>query len=161
MNLEIYDRILVKDQSSEEENGVYYVDSVGTGVNGIWIRVAEFKSSDELTNQLSVNIAEGTANNGKLFLINLGINTPPFTIDTTTFTWDEYIPLTVYNNHAKTWNDLGMVKDASMNIGDASLTINKDSYSHRVGFAMYVPSGEPNQNLRNIHLMAEFDTPDE
>lgn len=161
VNLEIYDRILVKDQSSEEENGVYYVDSVGTGVNGIWIRVAEFKSSDELTNQLSVNIAEGTANNGKLFLINLGINTPPFTIDTTTFTWDEYIPLTVYNNHAKTWNDLGMVKDASMNIGDASLTINKDSYSHRVGFAMYVPSGEPNQNLRNIHLMAEFDTPDE
>lgn len=161
VDLEIYDRILVKDQSSEEENGVYFVDSVGTGVNGIWVRVVEFKSSDELTTQLSVNVVEGTTNNGKLFLINLGVNTPPFTIDTTTLTWDEYIPLTVYGNHSKTWNDLGMIKDASMNIGDASITLNKDSYSHRVGFAMYVPSGEPNQNLRNIHLMAEFDTPDE
>ena len=161
VDLEIYDRILVKDQSSEEENGVYFVDSVGTGANGIWVRVVEFKSSDELTTQLSVNVVEGTANNGKLFLINLGVNTPPFTIDTTTLTWDEYTPLTVYGNHAKTWNDLGMIKDASMNIGDASITLNKDSYSHRVGFAMYVPSGEPNQNLRNIHLMAEFDTPDE
>lgn len=161
VDLKIYDRILVKDQSSEEENGVYFVDSVGTGANGIWVRVVEFKSSDELTTQLSVNVVEGTANNGKLFLINLGVNTPPFTIDTTTLTWDEYTPLTVYGNHAKTWNDLGMIKDASMNIGDASITLNKDSYSHRVGFAMYVPSGEPNQNLRNIHLMAEFDTPDE
>ena len=161
VDLEIYDRILVKDQSSEEENGVYYVNSLGTGANGIWVRVAEFKSSDELTTQLSVNVVEGTANIGKLFIINLGVNVPPFTIDTTPFTWDEYTPLTVYGNHAKTWNDLGMVRDASMNIGDAPITINKDSYSHRVGFAMYVPNGESNQNIRNIHLLAEFDTPDE
>lgn len=161
VNLVVYDRILVKDQSSEEENGLYCVESVGTGVNGVWVRVAEFKSSDELTNQLSVSIAEGTTNAGKLFLINLGVNVPPFTIDTTTFTWDEYVPLNIYNGHAKTWNNLGMTYESSMNIDSADITLNKDSFSHRVGFAMYVPSGEPNQNIRNIHFLTEFDTPDE
>jgi hypothetical protein len=161
VTVKTYDRILVKDQSSEEENGIYYVDSVGNGSNGIWVRVEEFKTSNELTTQLSTKVTHGVANNNKFFLINLGVNTPPFTINTTPFTWDEYVPIDVFNNHSKTWNDLGMNYESSMNIGDSNITINKDSYSHRVGLAMYVPSGEPNQNLRNIHLLAEFDTSDE
>lgn len=161
VELERYDRILVKDQSNEEENGVYYVDSVGTGANGVWQRVVEFQSSAELTTQLSVKVTEGTANTDKLFLINLGVNTPPFTINTTTFTWDEYVPLTVFAAHSKTWNNLAMVYDGAMVIGDAPITTDKDSFTHRVGFAMYVPSGEVNQNIRNLHILAEFDTPDE
>lgn len=161
VELERYDRILVKDQSNEEENGVYYVDSVGTGADGVWQRVVEFQSSAELTTQLSVKVTEGTANTDKLFLINLGVNTPPFTINTTTFTWSEYVPLTVFAAHSKTWNNLSMVYEGAMVIGDASITSDKDSFTHRVGFAMYVPSGEVNQNIRNLHILAEFDTPDE
>ncbi len=156
-----YDRILVKDQSSEEENGIYYVDYVGTGADGFWYRVPEFESSSELVNQLSTKITEGTANIDKIFLIDLGANTPPFTINTTTFNWSEYVPATVYGNHAKTWNNLSTAYEGAMNIDSAQLTVNKDSYSHRIGLAMYVPSAEVNQNIRNIHILAEFDTIDE
>jgi len=156
-----YDRILVKDQASANENGVYYVDFIGTGANGVWRRVVEFESSSELTVQLSVKVQEGTTNTNKIFLIDLGVNTPSFTINTTTFTWLEYVPLTIYGNHSKTWNNLSMVYDGAMNVDVAHITANKDSFSHRIGFAMYVPSGEVNQNLRNIHLLMEFDTTDE
>lgn len=156
-----YDRILVKDQATASQNGIYYVDSVGTGSNGVWRRVSEFESSSELSNQLYLTVNEGIANANKTFIINLGANTPPFTMNTTTFTWSEYIPLTVYGAHSKTWNNLGMSYDAAMNIGDAHITQNKDSYSHRIGIAMYVPAGEENQDISNIHLLMEFDTTDE
>jgi hypothetical protein len=161
VSLDLYDRILVKDQATTSQNGVYYVNSLGTGANGIWIRVPEFESTAELVNQLALKINDGTANINKLFIIDLGVNVPPFTINTTTFTWTEYVPLTIYGNHAKTWNDLSMTYDGAMNIDTAHITQNKDSFSHRVGLAMYVPSGEVNQNLRNIHLLMEFDTTDE
>lgn len=161
VNLDLYDRVLIKDQATASQNGVYYVNSLGTGANGVWIRVPEFESTSELVNQLSLKIINGSTNINKLFLINLGTNIPPFTINTTVFTWTEYIPLTIYGNHAQTWNDLGMTYDGAMNIDSAHITKNKDSFSHRVGLAMYVPSGEVNQNLRNIHLLVEFDTTDE
>jgi len=160
VDIEVYDRILVKDQASTEENGVYLVQSVGTGANGVWKRVSELELSADLAVQLNVKVTEGSVNADKLFMINLGSNLYPFTINTTTFTWDEYVPLTVYGNHARTWNNLSTLYDAAMPIGEATITSNNDSYSNRIGLAVFVPPGEPNQDVRNIHLLTEFDTVD-
>jgi hypothetical protein len=158
VDVEVYDRILVKDQANLEENGVYLVQSVGTGSNGVWNRVTELELSADLAVQLNVKITSGDVNADKLFMINLGSNLYPFTINTTEFTWDEYVPLIVYANHAQTWNNLAMSYDAAMNIGDAAITTNNDAYSRRIGLAVFVPPGEPNQDVRNIHLLTEFDT---
>lgn len=36
-----WDRVLVKDQTTPKDNGIYTVNTVGTGANGVWVRVQD------------------------------------------------------------------------------------------------------------------------
>ena len=56
------DRILVKDQSTASQNGIYYVATLGTGVNGTWTRATDADGAGELTAGAVVLVEEGTAN---------------------------------------------------------------------------------------------------
>ena len=59
LNLEFFDRILVAGQSTASENGIYTVQTVGTGSNGTWIRSVDAGASDRVTAGMRTFIAEG------------------------------------------------------------------------------------------------------
>lgn len=56
------DRILVKDQTTGSQNGIYLVTTLGTGANGTWSRAGDANQAGELTAGAIVFIEEGTAN---------------------------------------------------------------------------------------------------
>ncbi len=60
VTLVLNDRILVKDQSSGAENGLYFVSTLGTGANGTWTRTLDSNISAEVTSGLAVFVTEGT-----------------------------------------------------------------------------------------------------
>ena len=56
------DRILIKNQSTGAQNGIYVVTTVGTGSNGVWDRATDFDSDAEVTPGAFVFVEEGTTN---------------------------------------------------------------------------------------------------
>lgn len=56
------DRILVKDQADNTQNGIYYVSTLGTGSNGTWTRTTDADTGAELTTGTYIFISSGTTN---------------------------------------------------------------------------------------------------
>ncbi len=54
------DRILVKDQSTGSQNGIYYVSTLGSGSNGTWTRATDADATGEISAGLFVWVTEGT-----------------------------------------------------------------------------------------------------
>ena len=66
------DRVLVKDQATPSQNGVYkVVDSI----NGIWDRATDFDTAVEMTLGYRAAVANGTANAGKTFALDAAVAT--------------------------------------------------------------------------------------
>lgn len=77
-------RVLVKDQTNGEQNGIYVVRSAGTGSNGWWTRSLDALTSDRVTAGLTVAVVSGSINGGKEFRLT----TPdPITLGTTVLTF--------------------------------------------------------------------------
>jgi len=55
-------RVLVKDQATAAQNGIYVVSTLGTGANGVWDRAPDFDSDAEVTAGAFTFVEEGTAN---------------------------------------------------------------------------------------------------
>ncbi|MEY3400803.1 MAG: hypothetical protein RLZZ86_406 [Cyanobacteriota bacterium] len=55
-------RILLKNQTTAAQNGIWVVTTAGTGVNGVWDRAADFDSDAEVTANAAMFVAEGTTN---------------------------------------------------------------------------------------------------
>lgn len=62
VTLVLGDRILVKDQSTGSQNGLYSVTTLGTGVNGTWTRTTDADAAGELTSGAIVAVEEGSTN---------------------------------------------------------------------------------------------------
>lgn len=63
------DRILVKSQTSAPENGIYQVDTVGTGADGSWSRVDDLDADSDIDAPcMLVMVVEGTVNSLEGFL---------------------------------------------------------------------------------------------
>ena len=56
------DRILVKDQATGSQNGIYVVTTLGTGANGTWTRATDADGIGELFSGLLLVVNEGTTN---------------------------------------------------------------------------------------------------
>lgn len=54
------DRILVKNQATGSQNGIYFVATLGTGANGTWTRSTDADTSAEVTGGMYVWVNEGT-----------------------------------------------------------------------------------------------------
>jgi hypothetical protein len=63
VTLALNDRILVKDQTSSQQNGIYYVSTLGTGSNGTWTRATDADTAGEIAAAM-VAVDEGTTNGG-------------------------------------------------------------------------------------------------
>jgi hypothetical protein len=56
------DRILLKDQSTGAQNGIWVVTTLGTGANGVWDRATDFDADAEVTSGAFTFVTEGTTN---------------------------------------------------------------------------------------------------
>jgi len=55
-------RVLVKNQTAAEQNGIYVVTTAGTGANGVWSRANDFAGSATVTAGAFTFVEEGAAN---------------------------------------------------------------------------------------------------
>ena len=62
VNLAANDRILLKDQSTGAQNGIWVVTTLGTGANGVWDRATDFDQDAEVTAGAFVFVEEGSTN---------------------------------------------------------------------------------------------------
>lgn len=74
------DRILVKDQGTGSQNGIYVVTTLGTGSNGTWTRATDYDTSAEVNPGLFVFVSEGTANGNNGYTLTTDA---PITLGTT------------------------------------------------------------------------------
>jgi len=78
--LEVGDRILVKDQFSAHQNGIYTVVDVGDGASGTWTRADDASTSEQLVAGQQVSVTEGAVHAGTRWMLTAS---EPITIDTT------------------------------------------------------------------------------
>lgn len=81
------DRVLVKDQSTGSQNGIYVVTTLGTGANGTWTRAGDADTNAEVLSGIIVPVTEGTANVDKLFMLTTN---NPIVLNTTALTFAAY-----------------------------------------------------------------------
>lgn len=80
------DRVLVKDQSTGANNGIYVCAA------GAWSRAVDFDVSAEVTSGVIIPVEEGTANGDKLFMLTTN---NPITLGSTSLTFAAYGAATV------------------------------------------------------------------
>lgn len=56
------DRILLKNQTTGAQNGIWVVSTLGTGANGVWDRATDFDTDAEVTAGAFAFVEEGTTN---------------------------------------------------------------------------------------------------
>lgn len=62
VSLAANDRILLKDQTTGAQNGIWVVSTLGTGSNGVWDRATDFDTDAEVTGGAFTFVKEGTVN---------------------------------------------------------------------------------------------------
>jgi len=82
------DRVLLTDQSTLSQNGLYEVGVVAAGVAPL-TRPTDFDTSAEVLSEIFVAIEEGTIFNNQLYHL---ISNNPLTIDVSNQVWDEFAP---------------------------------------------------------------------
>lgn len=78
------DRVALVGQTVSAQNGIYVVQTLGTGSNGVWIRSTDADSSSEVTSGMTFDVSEGTANAGTTWLL---VTTDPIVLNTTSLTF--------------------------------------------------------------------------
>ena len=89
MTLATNDRILIKNQTTASENGIYTVNASGAPTRAI-----DADTNGELAPGSSVSVTEGTTNADKVFMI---ISDAAITIGTTAQTWGQLSGGTAYS----------------------------------------------------------------
>jgi hypothetical protein len=62
------DKILVKNQTDKTQNGLYYVSSLGTGLDGTWIRDTSLSAGSALSSNFITYVEAGSANTSSLWI---------------------------------------------------------------------------------------------
>lgn len=115
------DRILVTDQTTASQNGIYFVQTLGTGATGTWVRTTDADTSTEVTAGMFTFVVEGTthADSGWILTTNDAI-----TLGTTALTFTQFSgagQITAGAGLTKTGNTIDVVA------ADGSITVNADS----------------------------------
>src|SRR3990172_1694875 len=87
ISLATNDRILVANQTTGSQNGIYTVTTLGTGANGTWTRATDADSSTEVTAGMFTFVEEGSlaADSGWVLTTN-----NPITLGTTALSFSQF-----------------------------------------------------------------------
>lgn len=135
VSLAANDRILVKDQTTGSQNGIYVVTTLGTGVNGTWTRATDDDTSAEMTPGLLVVVQEGAANADTEWEL---VTNGPITLGTTALTFTSLMAT-------------GVIQGAFKNL-QASATGLNANVTVTVDEVAVENSGNNYQTLRNVSL---------
>ena len=117
------DRILVMDQSSAEQNGIYYVSTAGAvGVAGVFTRAADANANSEVTGGMFTFVEAGSSNADNAYVLTS--ITGDATLGSSTLTFTQFSgagQVTAGNGLAKSGNTL------SVNVDDQTLSISSDT----------------------------------
>jgi len=165
--LDTNDRILVKDQVTSSENGIYYLFNKQLNQ---YKRTSDLKSSYQVVPHLNTYINSGSVNADRVYVINL-TNTPrkitdsnlyPYVIDTDPIAWTNYNFGELFNTNPANWKDLPDTKAGAASL--QSSTINEFGYaeSSNIALAIYVPTvtgnlASSNGQVRNQKINVEYD----
>ena len=141
ISLSAGDRVLVQGQITASQNGIYRVDTLGSGSNGSWSRDVDASITGSLTAGTLVYVEEGATNGGKFYYIStVGL----ITLDTTSVSFNQFTSgagggsLTIGGLDTQIqFNDSGILA------GSSGLTFNKATSVLTVG---------ANVNASNINV---------
>ena len=85
ISLSVNDSVLVKDQSTPSQNGVYRVTTLGTGANGTWARRSDFNASNQITAGALVFVEQGSISGNVYYYLPGGLGT--VTVDSTSISF--------------------------------------------------------------------------
>jgi hypothetical protein len=86
VNLSLDDRVLVIGQNTGSQNGIYFVDVIGTGSNGTWVRTGDTDVTGELLAGAIVMVTEGVIYADTQWKL---ITDNPIVIGTTVLTFEQ------------------------------------------------------------------------
>ena len=86
VTLVLGDRVLVRSQANSAQNGIYRVNTLGTGSNGTWGRSQDASTADRLTPGTTLSVEEGSTLGGKLFRMT---SPGPITLGVTAIAWTD------------------------------------------------------------------------
>lgn len=86
VNLSVDDRVLVIGQSTGSQNGIYFVDIVGSGSDGTWVRSTDTNSTGELLAGTIVMVTEGLTYHDTQWKLTTN---NPIVIGTTALTFEQ------------------------------------------------------------------------
>jgi hypothetical protein len=85
-------RVLVKNQSTATQNGIYDITTAGSGVTTVLTRSQDFNQNSEIIQYSKVVVsnptASGSLNENKIFFLDIATSTG--TLNTTDLVWSEY-----------------------------------------------------------------------
>jgi hypothetical protein len=70
-------RLLLKDQTTGAQKGIWVISTLGTGANGVWDRATDFDTDSEVTSGAFTFVEEGTVNAGRSYIL---VTANPITI---------------------------------------------------------------------------------
>ena len=165
--LDTNERILVKNQSTSSENGVYYLFNKQSNQ---WKRANDLKSSYQVVPHLNTYITTGSVNADKVFVISL-TNTPrkitdtnlyPYIIDTDPIAWTNYNYGNLFNSNPSDWKDLPDTRAGAASLQSAKINEFGFAESSNIALAIYVPTvsgnlANSNGQVRNQKINVEYD----
>jgi len=165
--LNVNDRILVKDQSTQSENGVYYLFNKQSNQ---WKRSSDLNSSYQVVPHLNAYIINGSVNSGRIYTINLtnvprkitDTNLYPYVIDTDPIQWTNYNFGELFNTNPANWKDLPDTRDGAADLQSAKINEFGYAESPDIALAIYVPTvtgklANSNGQVRNQKINVEYD----
>jgi hypothetical protein len=87
ISLAANDRVLVKNQTTASQNGIYVVTTLGTGANGSWTRATDADQNAEVTAGLFTFVEQGTVNADTGWVLTTD---NPITVGTTSLTFTQF-----------------------------------------------------------------------
>jgi len=84
VTLSVNDRVLVAGQSTGSQNGIYYVQTVGAGSTGTWVRTIDASSTGQILGGMLVMVSQGTTYADTVWELTTD---DPITVGTTSLTF--------------------------------------------------------------------------
>ena len=117
------DRILIKDQSTATQNGIYYVSTAGAvGTAGVFTRATDADANDEVTGGMFTFVEAGSANADNAYVLTSVTGTA--TLGTSALTFTQFSgagQVTAGNGLTKTGNTL------ALGVDDKTIEISSDA----------------------------------
>src|SRR5499427_9639561 len=128
VTLALNDRILVKDQTTPAQNGIYTVTTLGTGANGTWARAADMDTWAEVPSSY-VWVENGTVNADTGWVVTADTGG---TLGTTSITWTKFSSANLGANAAQYYNN------AATHGAGATITITQATHGLRASRGIHV-----------------------